>query len=143
MKFSKIRYEDLNSRERETYNFLKAGAILADYGFSVMRLSEDWNDADFIAYRRSESKTLRVQLKSRFDIHKKYLGKGLWVMFPVKGDWYLIEHDRLVRLVGKTTPYLESSSWKQKGGGYSLPNVSKELLEGLAEWSVGKEGMRR
>lgn len=43
--------------------------------------------------------TLRVQLKSRISIYQKYVEKGLYMAFPARGDWYLVEHDVLVKLV--------------------------------------------
>ena len=46
---NKIKYEDLNARQQENYNFLKISAVLADYGFMTLRLSSDWQGADFIA----------------------------------------------------------------------------------------------
>ena len=49
MRLQKITYADLNSRQRENYNFQKVSALFADYGFTTMRLSDDWQGADFIA----------------------------------------------------------------------------------------------
>jgi hypothetical protein len=45
----KIAYTELNSRQKENYNFQKVAAHLADYGFNSLRLSDDWQGADFIA----------------------------------------------------------------------------------------------
>ena len=36
-----INYSDLNSRQRENYNFQKLSAVLADFGFATLRLSDD------------------------------------------------------------------------------------------------------
>ena len=47
--FKKILYSKLNARQQENYNYQKASAILADYGFNTLRLSDDWQGADFIA----------------------------------------------------------------------------------------------
>ncbi len=43
MKLEPIQYADLNSRQKENYNFQKLSAVLADYGYVTMRLSDDWN----------------------------------------------------------------------------------------------------
>lgn len=46
--FKKIEYKNLNSKQKENYNFQKASTKLADYGYNCLRLSDDWNGADFI-----------------------------------------------------------------------------------------------
>ena len=101
MKLKKIDYCELNPKQKEIYNFQKLAGILADYGFNCIKLSDDWNGADFLAYHKDHNETLRVQLKGRLTIAKKYLNKGLHIAFPIKQQWCLIEHDILVELVSK------------------------------------------
>jgi hypothetical protein len=48
--FKRVGYRDLNSRQQEAFNFQKVSAVLADYGFTTIRLSSDWRGADFIAH---------------------------------------------------------------------------------------------
>ena len=36
VKLQKIRYGELNSRQKEVYNFQKIAALLADYGFKLV-----------------------------------------------------------------------------------------------------------
>lgn len=74
--FQKIAYESLNARQKESYNFQKVSAALADYGFITIKLSDDWHGADFIAQHLS-GETLKVQLKGRLSFYKKYQGKDL------------------------------------------------------------------
>ncbi len=70
--FDLIDYKkDLNARQKENYNFQKISAVLADYGFVTLRLSDDWNGADFIALHKS-GESLRVQLKARLSFSRKY-----------------------------------------------------------------------
>lgn len=45
----KISYKNLNARQKESYNFQKLSSILADYGFTILLLNDDWQGADFIA----------------------------------------------------------------------------------------------
>lgn len=136
MKLSKIDYKTLNSRQQEIYNFQKVAALLADYGFNCIKLADDWQGADFLAFKSNETETLRVQLKSRITIDKKYRGKNIWVAFPHKKlrttSWYLIEHDSLVEKVGQTTKWLESTSWVNKNG-YSSESLNPALLSSLAD----------
>jgi len=135
-RFNRIPYASLNARQKELFNFQKIAATLADYGFNCMKLSDDWQGADFLAYHVDGTTTLRVQLKSRLAIQKKYCDKNIWMAFPHKGSWYLIEHDRLVEKVGQTTDWLKSSAWS-KSRGYSSKSINHALLESLAENKLG------
>ena len=38
----KVNYADLNPRQQECYNFQKISAVLAEYGFDCIKLSDDW-----------------------------------------------------------------------------------------------------
>lgn len=141
MQFEKIEYENLTAREKEQYNFQKVAAILADYGFNCIKLSDDWQGADFLAYRKDEDRTLKVQLKARLSIYQKYEGKDIWMCFPVSKasarQWYLICHDKLVEIVGERTSWLNTPSWKS--GAYSSANPSKQLLKCLEDFKIGVE----
>jgi hypothetical protein len=135
MPVQKIKYSDLNSRQREIYNFQKVAAILADYGFNCIKLADDWQGADFLAYHIDGVNTLRVQLKGRMSIDRKYSGKNLHVAFPCFEEWYLIDHDLLVRTVEKHSNWLNTSSWIDKGI-YNSDAPSKILREALKEFKI-------
>ena len=135
MKLERIQYSELNAKQKEVFNFQKVAGELADYGFNCIKLSDDWQGADFLAYHKDGSNTLKVQLKSRPFIAKKYIGKELYMAFPIRGYWYLIEHERLLDIVGETTSWLESSSW-QENGVYSSKSPSTALLEALRPWQL-------
>lgn len=49
MTFAPVPYSQLNARQRENFNLHKVAARLADYGFHSLRLTDDWQGADFIA----------------------------------------------------------------------------------------------
>jgi hypothetical protein len=136
--FKKISYDKLNARQKELFNFQKIAATLADYRFNCIKLSDDWQGADFLAYHVDGTTTLRVQLKSRLAIQKKYLGKNIWMAFPHKKHWYLIEHDELVVKVGGTTDWLKSASWTKPDGGYSSGSINSHLFESLVENKIGE-----
>jgi len=116
VKHARIPYAALNSRQKENYNFQKIAARLADYGFNSIRLTDDWQGADFIAVHIDGETFLKVQLKGRLVIDRKYLGKGLHVAFLLGDDLYLYDHDGLVAhleqngLIGA-----ESVTWHQQG----------------------------
>lgn len=133
MKYVKIEYDNLNSKQKEIYNFQKIAAILADFGFNCIKLADDWLGADFLAYHKDGADTLRVQLKSRFAIDKKYLGKGLYMAFPVNHNWYLIEHDILVDIVSKNVNWLNTDSWLTKGL-YNTYKPNPQLLKAISSY---------
>ncbi len=72
MKLKRITYSKLNFRQKEAFNFQKVAGLLADYGFNCLKLADDWQGADFLAYHKDGNHTLKVQLKSRLTIDKRY-----------------------------------------------------------------------
>ena len=129
MRLKKVNYSELNSRQKEVFYFQKVAGMLADYGYNCLKLSDDWQGADFLAYHKDGKETLRVQLKSRLHISKIYSGKDLYMCFPLHDRWYLIKHDQLERLVGSHTN-LTSKSWKDVGG-YSTANPNADVINAL------------
>ncbi len=95
LKLSHINYSSLNARQKENFNFQKVSAVLADYGFVTIRLSDDWQGADFIAQHVDGETFIKVQLKGRLTFEKKYQGKDLYVAFHSNGSWYLFPHDEV------------------------------------------------
>jgi hypothetical protein len=134
--FEHIPYATLNARQKEIFNFQKLSATLADYGFNCIKLADDWGGADFIAYHVITTRTLKIQLKSRITIGTKYVGKDIWVAFPHKRFWYLIEHVRLVEKIGESTDWLRTPSWLT-GNAYSSVSINPTLLNALAENKLG------
>jgi frataxin-like iron-binding protein CyaY len=118
--FEKVSYGDLTARQKELF----------------IKLADDWQGADFLAYHVNRATTLKVQLKSRVTIGRKYCDKQIWMAFPHKGYWYLIEHDRLVERIGQHTDWLSSPSWKNMLG-YSSTSINAGLLNSLAEDRLG------
>ncbi|MGQ4810161.1 hypothetical protein NKDENANG_03610 [Candidatus Entotheonellaceae bacterium PAL068K] len=81
--FRRISYEELNPRQKRNFNFQKVAAKLADYGFNCVRLNDDWQGADFIAYHIDGNTSIRVQLR----------GRDIYITFNQDGEWYLYPHD--------------------------------------------------
>ncbi len=136
-----IEYKNLNARQKENYNFQKISAILADYGFATLRLTDDWQGADFIAQHMDGITFLKVQLKARLIFNKKYIGKKLCIAFPHKGDWYLFDHDKLLKKVLRSTGISETESWQVKGG-YSFPRLGDKLLSLLESYKIPSMSVR-
>ena len=108
------------SKQIETYNFHKAAAVLAEYGFDCIRLSDDWAGADFLAYHKDTGRTLPVQLKSSLVIDKKFLPyEDLYICFPLDktgGNWYLLKHRTLEEIARLHNPYwFTTTRWNDKG----------------------------
>lgn len=132
--FQHVKYEELNARQQEAFNFQKVSAVLADYGFVTLRLSSDWQGADFIAQHR-DGAFLKVQLKGRLSFFKKYERRDLYICFPNEGDWFIYPHDELLARALSETKMGESESWRQKGG-YTYPWLSKTMRELLEPYRL-------
>lgn len=124
--FKHICYADLNARQQEAYNYQKVSAVLADFGFATMRLSDDWRGADFIAQHIDGVTFLRVQLKGRLTFDKKYLGRDIHICFPCGGGWFMCPHDGLLASVLAVNDFSKTAAWANFGG-YSFPKLSKKL----------------
>lgn len=135
MKFTRIDYSTLSAKQQEIFNFQKIAGVLADYGFNYIKLDDDWQGADFLAYHKDGIDTLKVQLKGRLTIDGKYVEKGLHIAFPLFGGWCLIEHDRLVGIVQQETNWLNTESWKLKKH-YHPGKPSKKILEALRPYTL-------
>jgi hypothetical protein len=129
----KVSYDQLNSRQKENYNYHKASYILSKYGFATIRLSDDWMGADFIAIHITGDPHLKIQLKGRLTVDKKYLGKDLYICFLEQEDCYLYPHDEMVTML--ETDIENSKSWKDVGS-YSWPGLSEKNKKLLRQYQV-------
>ena len=116
----KIKYKELNAKQKENYNFHKVASALADYGYDCMRLNNDWEGADFIAVKGDDM--LKVQLKGRLTLDKKYIDKDIYIAFLENDEVKLYSHDEVFELFPKKSR--QSVSW-QKDGSYSLGKTPK------------------
>jgi hypothetical protein len=133
--FQKIVYDELNSRQKENFNFQKVAAHLADYGFNCLRLSDDWQGADFIACHIDGSTFLKVQLKGRLNIDLKYSGKDIYIAFCAESTWYLYPHDEVRNLLLAEGLMAGSKSWDE-GGGYSWPYLSAQIKALMQKYAI-------
>ncbi len=130
-----VAYAALNSRQRENHNFQKVSAVLADYGYVTLRLSDDWQGADFIAQHIDGQTFLRVQLKSRMGVARKYRHRGLWLCFPHAGHWYLCPHDVLLEYLLAERSIGQTVSWAGNGE-YTQPAPGKKELAFLHRYRL-------
>jgi hypothetical protein len=134
--FKRVTYASLNSKQKESYNFQKVSAALADYGFVTLKLSDDWQGADFIAQHMDGRTFIKVQLKSRPAFAKKYQGKDLFIAYFDGAGWYLYPHDEVLEKLLATSSVGETVSWAERGG-YSWKRAPQRLRELLASYRLG------
>ena len=120
--YKKIRYSELNSRQQESHNFHKVAARLADNGFNCVHLTDDWQGADAIAIHTDGETYLKIQLKGRCTINRKYQGKSILIAFVCDDTVYLYDHDSFIQHIRENRPNtLASASWRDQGE-FSWPN---------------------
>jgi hypothetical protein len=65
-------------------------------------------------------------------IDKKYVGRDIWMAFPIADDWYLMPHDEMVNLA-EADGVTKTASWME-GGAYSRPRPSAEVVAQCAPY---------
>ena len=133
MNREKVSYSDLNARAQENYLYAMLAAQLAPYGYTCLRLSDDYNGADLIALREGEE-AMHIQLKGRVTIKSEYQSKGLYMAFPINGEFYVLLHDDLVDICGNRG-YLETRAWREQGK-WHVGNPPKAMIETLKPFKL-------
>ena len=118
----------------EYSNFIKLAAYLADYGFQCSWLSVDDHGADFIGVHIITNEIIKVQIKSRITINKKYENKNLLIAFPrnerhFDKEWVIVPHDELIHIFTTDENYI-------KNGGKSSKSVPEYIWEQVKEISI-------
>jgi len=130
--FKRINSKDLKPRQKENFNFQKVASTLADYGFNCIRLSDDWQGADFIACHIDGNTFLKIQLKSRLTFQKKFNGKDIYIAFRRNEKVYLYPHDKLQKkLLAKG--YMKGWNFEKP---YSFHHISKKLEKIIAQYAI-------
>ena len=124
-----ISYSDLNSKQQESYNFQKLSGVLADYGYTTYRMHDDFNGADFHAIN-TNGEIIKVQLKGRITIDKKYLGKEILIGFNDNEQWYLYPHDIIFKVITSHSP------GAAKHGARSIHYIPKWLIPILDKYKI-------
>ena len=139
LNLKRVSYEDLKTKQREIYNFQKAAAALADYGFNCIKLQDDWEGADFLAYHK-DGGTLRVQLKGRgLTIAQKYLKQqDLYLCFGSDAARYLILHNELVEIIKRVKPAaLQTPSWLEGQQQYYWRQPPNDVAKAIERFKLG------
>ena len=135
--FHKVDYKNLNGRQKENYNFQKMSAKLAEYGFNCLRLTDDYKGADFIACHIDGETFLKVQLKGRLEINRKYCNKNIYITFRHSindnmVNYYIYEHDDFFNHACNSSEVENSQSWRENGI-YNWPNPPKWAQDYLSD----------
>jgi hypothetical protein len=109
------------SQVKEVINRNVVVSLALEQGFNAFLPVYD-GGVDFILYHEADNVVRKVQLKSRWMIDKKYLGRDIWMAFPIDNDWYLMPHD-IMHEMAKADGVLETASWIDAGA-YSRPRPS-------------------
>ena len=133
--FKTIEYKNLNAKQKENYNFHQIGAKLAEYGYHSMWLGDDWEGADFIAIHIDGNSFLKIQLKGRLSLDKKYIGKSIHIAFCQDNRWYIYPHDEIKKVIIDLGLIAKTKSWKQKGL-YNWPKIPEKLIPLLSKYAV-------
>jgi hypothetical protein len=120
-----------HSQVREVINRNIFISLALEQGFNVFLPVYD-DGVDFILHHEQRNDTRKVQLKGRWTIDRKYLGRDIWIAFPVGGDWYLIPHQEMVRSA-EADGVTETKAWKD-GGLYSRPKLSAATITSCARF---------
>lgn len=129
--FPAVPYGSLNSRQKENYNVHKVAARLADFGFTSLRLTDDFEGADVVALHVDGETMLRVQLKSRMAVNRTYGGKGIHIAFRLDDRIFLYPHDEMVARLEAAGRMVATSSWNEVGR-YDWPRPppwARKMLE--------------
>jgi hypothetical protein len=135
MKFEKVEYSKLSSKQKENYNFHQIAAILAGYGYTSLWLNDDWKGADFIALHNDGISDFKIQLKGGVTFAKKYLNKDLWICFSYGESWYIYPHDQIIEDLRERNILHGTKSWDEEGL-YISTTLSKNMAGALEPYRV-------
>ena len=113
------------SQVREVINRNIVVSLALEQGFNAFLPVYD-GGVDFVLYRESDGVIRKVQLKSRWMIDKKYIGRDIWMAFPINNVWHLMPHDKMLELA-KGDGTTETLAWIN-GGAYSRPRPSAAVI---------------
>ena len=137
MELNRVKYKDLTSKQKEIYNFQKVAGLLPEHGYNCIKLSDDWQGVDFLAYHKDGDQTLKVQLKARCTVDQKYLGRDIYIAFPCDGQWYLIPHDMLARIAEDYWPRVRKMYDSNKTERpYFNRRPSRDMLERMTKFRI-------
>lgn len=123
----------LSGKAIELMNTHELTAELMARGWSVYLPVYD-DGIDLLATKNDVSNIIRIQLKSRWTISKRYVGRPIEIAFKDRGLWYLVRHEDMVS-AGEAEGYCQQNSWT-KDGGWSVKNMSQSLTDRMTPFTL-------
>ena len=133
-----VAYEELSGKEQESFNSAILKSVMAKGGYlEAFTVNGDKWGADLLFYRSSDGNVMKVQLKGRPFLSKKYCNKDIYIAFPDKDRcrWFVYSHDDVMNAVLSTGRLVGTKSWDVQGG-WSWSYIPPFLEEILAEWEI-------
>jgi hypothetical protein len=121
------------SQIREVINRNALVTLALETGYNAYLPVYD-GGVDFILYRESDGDLRKIQLKGRWYIDRKYIGRDIWIAFFATDAWYIAPHDTLVTL-GEQFGFTATRSWLE-GGAYSCPKLSRAMIDALSPYRM-------
>lgn len=122
-----------NAQVREVINRNALVNELLALGFNAYLPVYD-RGVDLVAYRDADGSFRPIQLKGRWNIDRKYEGKGVWIAFPATSGWYVTPHDKMIE-IGADMGFCATRSWIE-GGAYSCPSLSVKLANAMEPYRL-------
>jgi len=119
------------SQVREVINRNTVITLALGQGFNAFLPVYD-GGVDLVLHRESDNKLHKVQLKGRWIIDKKYVGRDIWIAFPINGEWHLMPHDKMVEFA-ELEGITKTKSWVE-GGAYSKARPSEVTIAQCAPY---------
>jgi hypothetical protein len=123
---------DYRSQVREVINRNTVVSLALKQGFNAFLPVYDGGVVDFILYRERDNQLCKVQLKGRWMINRKNIGRDIWMAFPIAGEWYLMPHDEMLASA-KADGVTRTASWAECGE-YSRARASEKLAAECARY---------
>jgi len=118
---------------------------LADFGYTTIRLHDDFKGADFIAKHVGGEKLLKVQLKGRLTFDKKYRRpeseEDIYIAFREggadgDGHWYMYPHDEVFEEITSRLGIIKGTdSWDEQDS-YHIGSMTEDQRTILAPYRL-------
>lgn len=123
----------------------KAIELMNTHELTAELMARDWSvylpvyddGIDLLATRGDATEIIRVQLKSRWSIDRKYVGRPIEIAFKDSGVWYLAPHAEMVS-AGEAEGYCARTSWTGEKGLWNVKTMSVRLRERMAPFTLNR-----
>ena len=128
----------------------KAIELINTHEFTAELMAREWSvylpvydyGIDLLATQNDVQSLIRIQLKSRWSIHRKYVDRPIEIAFKDSGTWFLAPHAEMVR-AGEAEGYCAQSSWTGEKGLWNVATMSRSLRERMMPFTLDRRLGRR